>query len=110
MILIGTPRLRTRNARGEYTFGWPATGAVVFVTKFKPFLIRPEGCSRTMDFALDMEERIMVMLESGAEFVEDVGTVKEMKEPWLEDVYVYNTEGEEGDTSSSSAAVSLSDF
>jgi hypothetical protein len=53
----------------------------------------------------------MVMREFGAEFVEDVETVKELNEPWSEDVYGYYPEEEEDDdTSSSSMAVSSSEL
>lgn len=70
------------------------------------------GSGQRLRFALSMEERIMVMQEFGAEFVKDVETVKELHEPWSEDVYGYYTEEEDDDddTSSSSAAVSLSDL
>jgi hypothetical protein len=51
-----------------------------------------------------MEERITVMQECGAEFVEDAETVRELNEPWSEDVYWYYTKEEDDDTSSSSAA------
>jgi hypothetical protein len=50
-----------------------------------------------------MEERITVMQESGAEFIEDVETVKELNEPWSEDVYDYYTEEEDGGSSSSAS-------
>jgi hypothetical protein len=50
-----------------------------------------------------MDERIMVMQESGGEFIGDVETVKELNEPWSENVYGYYTE-EEDDGSSSSAS------
>lgn len=99
-----------KRAKRRRTFGWPADGLGVWVTKLKPFLLRPEGYGTKMCFALSMEERIGVMQEFGAEFVEDVEMVKELNEPWSEDVYGYYTEEEEDDTSSSSAAVSLSEF
>lgn len=67
---------------------WPATGAGVWATKLKPFLIRPEGYARKMDFALDMEERMKVMQEFGAKFVEDVGTGKELDELRSEDLFL----------------------
>lgn len=44
------------------------------------------------------------MQESGAEFVEDAETVRELNEPWSEDVYEYYTEEEEDDGSDSSAS------
>jgi len=99
-----------KRARQRLTFGWPTSGAGVWVTKFKPFLSRPEGYWRKMDFALSMEERIVVMQEFGAEFVEDVGMVRELNEPWSEDVYGYYTEEEEDDGSASSASEHESDW
>lgn len=96
-------------ARRFVTFGWPADGVGVWVSRFKTVAYRP-GDYKKLDFALSMEERIVVMQEFGAEFVEDVETVKELDEPWSEDVYGYYTEEEDDDTSSSSAAGSLSDL
>jgi hypothetical protein len=92
-----------KRARRSLTFGWPAAGAGVWITKFKPFAISPQGCSRKMDFALTMEERIQVMQETGAEFIEDVEAVKELNEPWSEDVYDYYAEEEDGGSSSSAS-------
>jgi hypothetical protein len=68
------------------------------------------GYWRKMDFALSMEERIVVMQEFGAEFVEDVGMVKGLNEPWSEDVYGHYTEEEEDDGSASSASEHESDW
>lgn len=67
-------------ARKFVTFEWPAIDVGVWVLRFEHVRCRP-GDSKRMDFALDMEERIMVMQEFGADFVEDAETVKELNEP-----------------------------
>lgn len=41
----------------------------------------PAGYAR-LGFAVTMEERIGVMKEFGAEFVEDLSQVRELHEPW----------------------------
>ena len=51
-----------------------------------------------MDFALDMEQSIMAMQEFGADFVEDAETVKELNEPWSDDIHGYYTEEEDDST------------
>lgn len=92
--------MNEKRARRSLTFGWPADGVGVWVTKATTYFVWPQGHSRKLDFALDMEERIGVMREFGAEFVEDVGLVRELNEPWSEDVYLYYPEEEEDDGSS----------
>lgn len=92
--------MNEKRARRSLTFGWPADGVGVWVEKFIPCFIWRQGHSRQLDFALSMEERIGVMREFGAEFVEDVGMVRELNEPWSENVYLYYPKEEEDDASS----------
>jgi hypothetical protein len=94
-----------KRARRNLIVGWPADGVGVWISRrqhVRHWYAMP-GSSQRLKFALDMEERITVMQESGAEFIEDVETVKELNEPWSEDVYDYYTEEEDGGSSSSAS-------
>lgn len=59
-------------------FGWPADGVGVWVLRFASARQVPEDYGR-MGFAMDMEERIQMMREYGAVFVEDVMQVEELR-------------------------------
>ena len=93
--------MNEKRARRTLTFGWSADGVGVWVEKVVPYFIWPQGHSRKLELALSMEGRIAVMREFGAEFVEDVWLVRELNEPWSEDVYLYYPEEEEEDDGSS---------
>lgn len=58
-------------------FGWPADGAGVWVLRFKSAKELPEDFGR-LTLALNMEEKIEMMREYGAQFVEDVTRVEEL--------------------------------
>lgn len=93
-------------ARRNLIVGWPADGVGVWISRRQHVRhwYAMSGSGQRLRFALSMEERIIVMQDSGAEFIEDVETVKELNEPWSEDVYEYYTEEEEDGGSDSSAS------
>lgn len=87
-------------ARQIITFGWPADGFGVWVLRFKNKRSVPAAC-KTLDFALNMEEKIEIMKTFGAEFVEDPSLVQELQEPWSpEATQHYVVSDEETDSSS----------
>lgn len=78
------PVVRAANkARAQriVTFGWPTDSFGVWVLRFKKGMKRPTDYGKT-EFATNMEERIELMKQFGAEFVEDLSQVKELQEPW----------------------------
>jgi hypothetical protein len=95
-----------KRARRNLIVGWLADGVGVWISRRQHVRhwYAMSGSGQRLRFALSMEERIMVMQESGAEFVEDAEMVRELNEPWSEDVYEYYTEEEEDDGSDSSAS------
>jgi hypothetical protein len=78
------PLVRAANkARAQriVTFGWPTDGFGVWVLRFKRPVKRPTDYGK-MEFATSMGERIELMKQFGAKFVEDLSQVKELQEPW----------------------------
>lgn len=78
------PAVRAANrARAEriVTFGWPSDNSGVWVLRFKKRVRMPTDYGK-MHFASNMEEKIELMKEFGAEFVEDPSQVEELQEPW----------------------------
>ncbi|KAE8379066.1 hypothetical protein BDV26DRAFT_260268 [Aspergillus bertholletiae] len=59
-------------------FGWPTDGVGVWVLRFTNAKQLPEDFGR-MSFAMNMEERIQIMGDYGATFVEDVTQVEELR-------------------------------
>lgn len=60
-------------------FGWPAEGAGVWVLRYDSERDDPDDFGR-LRLALTMEERIAMMREYGAEFVEDVSQVPDLRD------------------------------
>ena len=58
-------------------FGWPADGVGVWVLRFKNAKELPKDFGR-LTLALNMEEKIEMMREYGAQFVEYVTQVEEL--------------------------------
>ncbi|KAL2803068.1 hypothetical protein BJX63DRAFT_425576 [Aspergillus granulosus] len=58
-------------------FGWPTDGVGVWVLRFPSAREVPRDFGR-MSLAMNMEERIQIMREYGATFVEDVTQVEEL--------------------------------
>ncbi|KAE8350115.1 hypothetical protein BDV28DRAFT_139772 [Aspergillus coremiiformis] len=58
-------------------YGWPADGVGVWVLRFRSARQLPSDFGR-MGFAMNMEEKIQIMREYGATFVEDVTQVEEL--------------------------------
>ncbi|KAL2794887.1 hypothetical protein BJX66DRAFT_186562 [Aspergillus keveii] len=69
----------TAEEKKVLVFGWPADGVGVWVLRFESYGQVPRDFGR-MHYAVDMEERIRIMREYGAEFVEDVSQVEELRE------------------------------
>jgi hypothetical protein len=87
------------------TFGWPTDSFGVWVLRFKKRARRPADYGK-MEFATNMEERIELMKQFGAEFVEDLSQVKELQELWSQQPpevsQCYMTDDSEVDSGSSS--------
>ncbi|KAL3486566.1 hypothetical protein BJX62DRAFT_246695 [Aspergillus germanicus] len=60
-------------------FGWPADGVGVWVLRFASAGQMPRDFGR-ISYAMNMEERILIMRVYGAEFVEDVSQVEELRD------------------------------
>jgi hypothetical protein len=58
-------------------FGWPTDGVGVWVLRFASAEQLPRDFGR-MHLAMNMEEKIQIMREYGATFVEDVTQVEEL--------------------------------
>ena len=58
-------------------YGWPTNGVGVWVLRFKNTEQLPRDFGR-INLALNMEEKIQIMREFGATFVEDVMQVEEL--------------------------------
>ncbi|KAL2060394.1 hypothetical protein VTL71DRAFT_9789 [Oculimacula yallundae] len=70
-------RLITEEEAKIFVLGWPADGVGVWVLRFKNEMALPMDFGR-LTMALDMEEKIGMMKEYGAEFVEDIEQVEEL--------------------------------
>jgi hypothetical protein len=70
-------------------FGWPADGTGMWTSIFSWSRrgVHIAAGSGKINFAINMEERVQVMQECGAEFIEDLSLMKELQEPWSSDVY-----------------------
>ncbi|GKZ26823.1 hypothetical protein AbraIFM66951_007900 [Aspergillus brasiliensis] len=60
-------------------FGWPTDGVGVWVLRYESDRQLPKDFGR-MSLAMNMEERIQMMREYGATFVEDVTQVEELRD------------------------------
>ncbi|KAL2851354.1 hypothetical protein BJX68DRAFT_236221 [Aspergillus pseudodeflectus] len=72
-------REKTAEEKKVLVFGWPANGVGVWVLRFASDRQVPSDLGR-MHYAMNMEERIQIMKEYGAEFVEDVSQVEELRD------------------------------
>ncbi|KAH8426491.1 uncharacterized protein LDX57_004226 [Aspergillus melleus] len=72
-------REMTEEEKKVLVFGWPADGVGVWVLRFANASEMPRDFMR-IRFAMNMEERIQIMREYGATFVEDVSQVEELRE------------------------------
>ncbi|GKZ67896.1 hypothetical protein AnigIFM60653_002404 [Aspergillus niger] len=72
-------RKMTEEEKKVLVFGWPADGVGVWVLRFANAKEMPRDFMR-ISFAMNMEERIQIMREYGATFVEDVSQVEELRE------------------------------
>ncbi|KAL4983332.1 hypothetical protein BDW68DRAFT_169177 [Aspergillus falconensis] len=70
-------RESTEEEQKVMVYGWPADGVGVWVLRFASAAELPRDFGR-VSFAMDMEEKIQIMKEYGAVFVEDVTQVKEL--------------------------------
>lgn len=70
-------RFLTEEEEKVLVFGWPTDGVGVWVLRFKSARQRPRDFGR-IRFAMNMEEKIQIMREYGATFVEDVTQVEEL--------------------------------
>lgn len=75
-VLIGM-REATEEEDKVLVFGWPADGVGVWVLRFASAEQLPRDFGR-MRLAINMEERIQLMREYGAVFIEDVTQVEEL--------------------------------
>jgi hypothetical protein len=78
MVNMGS-RERTEEEKKVLVFGWPADGVGVWVLRFESKRQVPRDLGR-LHYAVNMEERIQIMKEYGAEFVEDVMQVEELRD------------------------------
>nr|OQO26869.1 hypothetical protein B0A51_06385 [Rachicladosporium sp. CCFEE 5018] len=60
------------------TFGWPSDGIGVWILRHDNDWQKPKDFCR-LDYAMSMDERIQVMTEYGAEFVEDPSQLEELR-------------------------------
>ncbi|KAK1144863.1 hypothetical protein N8T08_004876 [Aspergillus melleus] len=72
-------REMTEEEKKVLVYGWPADGVGVWVLRFANASEMPRDFVR-IRFAMNMEERIQIMKEYGATFVEDVSQVEELRE------------------------------
>ncbi|KAL4976603.1 hypothetical protein BDW66DRAFT_159601 [Aspergillus desertorum] len=70
-------RESTEEEQKVMVYGWPADGVGVWVLGFASAAELPRDFGR-VSFAMDMEEKIQVMKEYGAIFVEDVTQMEEL--------------------------------
>jgi hypothetical protein len=75
-VLLGV-RERTEDEDKVMVYGWPTDGVGVWVLRFKNTEQLPEDFGR-ISFAMNMEEKIQMIREYGATFVEDVTQVEEL--------------------------------
>lgn len=69
----------TEDDKKVLVFGWPRDGVGVWVLRFASEREVPRDFGK-LSLALDMEEKILMMREYGAEFVEDVTLVDELSD------------------------------
>ncbi|KAH8589905.1 hypothetical protein B0O99DRAFT_318371 [Bisporella sp. PMI_857] len=72
-------REMTEEEEKVLVFGWPTDGVGVWVLRFASARQMPRDFGR-VGFAMDMEEKIQMMREYGASFVEDVTQVEELRD------------------------------
>ncbi|PYH66597.1 uncharacterized protein BO88DRAFT_392872 [Aspergillus vadensis CBS 113365] len=77
-VVLGV-REMTEEEKKVVVFGWPADGVGVWVLRFANAKEMPRDFMR-ISFAMNMEERILIMREYDANFVEDVSQVEELRE------------------------------
>ncbi|RAH68024.1 uncharacterized protein BO66DRAFT_421892 [Aspergillus aculeatinus CBS 121060] len=70
-------RQMTEEEEKVIVYGWPADGVGVWVLRFASANELPDDFGR-MNLAMNMEEKIQIMKEYGATFVEDVTQVEEL--------------------------------
>ncbi|KAJ5956252.1 hypothetical protein N7501_010531 [Penicillium viridicatum] len=75
-VLVGM-REATEEEEKVLVFGWPTDGVGVWVLRFESARQMPRDFGR-MSLAMNMEEKIQMMREYGATFVEDVTQVEEL--------------------------------
>ncbi|KAE8132751.1 hypothetical protein BDV38DRAFT_260387 [Aspergillus pseudotamarii] len=75
-VLLGF-RESTKEEEKVIVYGWPADGVGVWVLRFESTEQLPDNFGR-ISFAMNMEEKIEIMREYGATFVEDVTQVEEL--------------------------------
>jgi len=72
-------REMTEEEEKVLVFGWPTDGVGVWVLRFASAAQMPRDIGR-MSLAMNMEEKIQMMREYGATFVEDVTQVEELND------------------------------
>ncbi|KAJ5679470.1 fungal specific transcription factor [Penicillium macrosclerotiorum] len=72
-------REMTEEEEREVVFGWPTDGVGVWVLRFESARQLPRDFGK-ISFAMNMEEKIQIMREYGATFVEDSTQVDELRE------------------------------
>lgn len=77
-VLLGM-REPTEEERKVMVFGWPTDGVGVWVLRYNSAREMPKDFGR-ISLAMNMEEKIQMMKEYGATFVEDVTQVEELYE------------------------------
>ncbi|KAB8209947.1 hypothetical protein BDV34DRAFT_187593 [Aspergillus parasiticus] len=70
-------REMTKEEEKILVFGWPTDGVGVWVLRFESIEQLPEDFGR-ISLAMNMEEKIQIMREYGATFVEDITQVEEL--------------------------------
>ncbi|KAJ5880617.1 uncharacterized protein N7473_011670 [Penicillium subrubescens] len=75
-VLVGM-REATEEEEKVVVFGWPTDGVGVWVLRYKSDREMPRDFGR-ISLAMNMEEKIQMMKEYGATFMEDVTQVKEL--------------------------------
>ncbi|KAF3403481.1 hypothetical protein F1880_009480 [Penicillium rolfsii] len=76
--LIGM-RDMTEEEEREVVFGWPTDGVGVWVLRFESAEQFPRDFGK-INFVMNMEEKIQIMREYGATFVEDVTQLEELRD------------------------------
>lgn len=77
-VLFGM-RDATETEKRILEFGWPSNGSGVWVLRYATEREVPKDFGRVR-VAVTMDERVEIMREYGANFYEDAGEVKELKE------------------------------